>query len=248
MNDVLSWRVNGYEAKWQQSDFEFSIDANQLLQGMHQLRFQQRSLSNFRLLRLALPDLRDPIPASAISEVYARGNDLIASYLPVSSNRFAPQVYWRVRSTDGSQGVEAMISMQTDTLESRPLIQSSSMVDGNRAWCFQRETESFVELTVGDQPTVLSVDESAPLLLVRAEDETFSYLEMAYPTDPFEFWVSRGADQQLAMGFRLLEEHLEKGVIRRFRVAAWFIPRGNDMQLAADLYRELLQADPPLTT
>ena len=248
MNDTRLWRVDGFQAHLQPSRLACSVDVQRLQQGLQQLRFQTESLADFCLLRLSLPDLADPIPAQSIQEVYARGNDLIASYLPVSPSRYAPQVYWRARTSENCHGVELMISMQTDTLESRPLIQSSSVVAGSRVWCLKRSTETLVEMQITDQASLLSPDESAPLLLMRAEDESFSYLEMAYPADPFEFWVKQTSQNELGLGFRLLQEHLEKGVIRRFRVAAWFVPREKDLELATKLSRELLQSAPPLTT
>lgn len=248
MSDSRSWRVERFQAKLQQSDFELTVDANRLLSGMYQIRYQGSALSGHRLLRLEIPDLADPIPDEVISEAYARGRDFIVSYRPTSSFRFTPQVYWRAQSADGMRGVELMISMQTDVLDSRPVVQASSLVSSGSAWRLEVAAESFVEVPLAAEPTVLSTESSAPLVLVRGDNESFSYLEMAYPTDPFEFWVQRDAQAGVNLGFRLMHEHLEKGVIRRLRVAAWYVPRQNDMQLAADLYRKLLQAEPPLTT
>ena len=169
MNDTRLWRVDGYQAQLHSSNLACAIDVQQLQHGLQQLRLHGQMLSHFCLLKLSLPDLVDPIPDQAIDEVYVRGNDLIASYLPVSPSQYAPQVYWRAQTSGSCHGVEIMISMQTDTLESRPLIQSSSVVAGNQVWCLEQSTKSLVEMQVSDQTTVLSPTKSAPLLLLRAE-------------------------------------------------------------------------------
>ncbi|GAG38604.1 unnamed protein product, partial [marine sediment metagenome] len=117
MRDAPAWRTNGYQATLHQGDFDLSVDAAQLQHGMHQIQFQGQSLPNFRLLRLSLPELDDPIPANLIAEAYTRGSDFIASYRPQSSYGFSPQVYWRAQVSGAIRGVEVMISMQTDVLD-----------------------------------------------------------------------------------------------------------------------------------
>jgi hypothetical protein len=50
------------------------------------------------------------------------------------------------------------------------------------------------------------------------------------------------------LGHRLFDESLEKGVIRRTRVAGAFVDRQNDLTRAARLYSHFAQAEPVLTS
>ena len=59
-------------------------------------------------------------------------------------------------------------------------------------------------------------------------------------------WSAHEAQWRYA--FQLLDEHLEKGVIRRAQVAAWFVPRAADEFWGRKLFLQLLSAPPPLTT
>ena len=47
---------------------------------------------------------------------------------------------------------------------------------------------------------------------------------------------------------KLFPERLEKGVIRRGRICAWFLPREADLAIAAELFRRFVSQPPPLTT
>jgi len=84
--------------------------------------------------------------------------------------------------------------------------------------------------------------------LTRENGRSFSLLEMAYPTDAHQLLLESVGKEEIALTFRLMHENLERGVIRRLRVATWFLPREDDLQIAAELFRDLLHAKPPLTT
>jgi hypothetical protein len=53
-------------------------------------------------------------------------------------------------------------------------------------------------------------------------------------------------DAALRLRHRLLWQPLEKGVILRARVRGIFLPRQDDMRIAAACYRQFVVADPPL--
>lgn len=182
----------------------------------------------------------------ALSEIYDRGGDLALQYAQIERAGVAPQIYWRSQSTSDFLGVELIVSLQTNRLESLPESTLSTEAAGPLwQWCDERgnwiaaDSESFSrELTIPPR--------AGSLWLARISPQ-ITYCEMT---------LAGGATLDFSptvRGWRVTThlfrgEHLEKGVIRRARALALLLPRDDDQAIAARRYAEFLASPPPLTT
>jgi hypothetical protein len=72
-------------------------------------------------------------------------------------------------------------------------------------------------------------------------------LEAVFPTDFIATEPASATAGGVAWNRLLFGEQLEKGVIRRARIAGWFLPRENDLTIALRLWGEFCNSPPPLT-
>ncbi len=246
------WHVNEGRAHLDSDLLRVDVDVRQIGRGLHEVTYAGHSLSGMRLLQLRVADLPDPLPADGLAEAYVRGADLVANYATTAVARFRPQVYWCYRRTSNAVGIELVLSMQTDLLDSRPILETATdLPNGSIQVATASQPAQFRDPAAVSNESETSLDcSSASLLLFRFAESPVSYVEMIYPTDQGGFRLASRADasQGWRCQFHLLDEPLEKGVIRRARVAGWFLPREQDRLAAAALFQDFLQSSPPLTT
>ena len=113
--DDRMWKLDGTDARWEIAGTATRVDAAHPEQGF------LSSASNGRFMQL-LPVELAAARSLKLTEVYARGNDVIALYEPLTQNQVQPSIYWRARWDEGRQavGVEMIVSMQTSLLDSNP--------------------------------------------------------------------------------------------------------------------------------
>ena len=123
---------------------------------------------------------------------------------------------------------------------------------GQELWQFCADSSSWRPAARDADPhaRILRV---ADLWLLRLAGEGplahWSCAEMVYPADVRSAHVAYDhSTGTWRTRHRLLDEHLEKGVIRRLRCAVVWLPRKHDLQLAETLYERFLNAPLPLTT
>ena len=126
-------------------------------------------------------------------------------------------------------------------IDGRPMVESSSVLPAGQLFC------PGLDETFGESTEEGRTERTTPMLVFRPADVAGSYVEMAYPSDVVEFSTEQVERQRLESRFRLLCQHLEKGVIRRLRVSAWFVERDADFQGAKQLFQQLVESAPPLT-
>ncbi len=213
------------------------------------------------VLGVELPGFPDPVPAPWIVDQYARRRDLIATYERPAPDHLRCQVYWRYVWEEASgetdvagrvDGVHLIVSVQTNRLDLRPTITVvSDIPTDHAAYLISPDQEVWTTLpaipTPQDPPAGGPADGKAALWLVRLPRNNRSIVMMVLPNDLVAIRVTR-QEPCWRYAFDLLDEHLEKGVIRRAQVAAWFVPREVDEIWARKLYLQLLTAPPPLTT
>ncbi len=246
MTASVPWRLSSDGAMLRAGSLECRVDPTHLSSGIQDILYQGHRLESHRLLSLKIPGLEGTVTGPTVAESYTRGEDFIVTYQAFSPLQFHPQVYWQYRQKSAACGIETMISMQTDVLESRPVVEVTAVHPGE-VWHYDESQDAF-EPFAGASSDVYSADEVTPVFLTRENGRPYSLLEMAYPTDAHELLLESVGTDEVAVTFRLMHENLERGVIRRLRVATWFLPREDDLQIAAELFRDLLQAEPPLTT
>ncbi len=198
-----------------------------------------------RVLGVELPGFPDPISAENRVDHYVRDGDLVVTYERRAPPQLRSQIYWRDACcclTDVSlPGVEVWISLQTDRLDARPTLKvvtqlvAAELIEADPAWCG--------DLAEG----VVTV--APPLLLWRLPGDEFSLVQLVVPGDVASIRRSLDATSKVRRcELCLLDEHLEKGVIRRIRLGLWRVPRPNDVALARQLCERFLNAPLPLTT
>ncbi len=159
------------------------------------------------------------LAACPLVECYSRDNDIVATYEPSSDFPFRSQVYWSVIEQPEALALEMAISVQTDLLDTHPIV----VVSGADA-ATARDT--------------IAIDNHS-LAKFGFAGTTSALLMTVHPTDVAGHVA--GENQ-----WSLFSHFLEKGVIRRARLFAALMPTG-DLAIAADLYRRFRDQPLPLT-
>jgi hypothetical protein len=234
------------------------VDVRNPQHGFHGLHLHEQPMDGY-LLGVTRADggkaaqIKDAWP-SQLAEAYVRGDDLVATYEPHADWPYAPQIYWSADSTrrmpDAISSLRLLVSIQTDLLDTRPLFVVASQLAADELLHF---------VVPGSEPTeVRPIADSAPrqlepegevsCLLRRLPGGRLSYAEMVPSSDFRLLTVEPEAGEGSRTEWQLFSEFLEKGVIRRARVAMAFLPRENDVELAAACCHALRSRPLPLTT
>lgn len=201
------------------------------------------------LLQVQLPGQSGAAPP--ILDQYVRQSDLVVTYAAVIQGDVQSQVYWRVADTavGDACGIETIVSVQTERLDSEPVSGTSSDISFDEIWLLDSQgVMQRCDLGLSS-PRGYTVQARRGLFLFRLPGSELSYLEMVHTSDLAEARIVLVDDTTRAARscFRLFAERLEKGVIRRGRVRGLFVPRDGDTSLATLLYQEFIDSAPPLT-
>ena len=212
------------------------------------------SASNGRFMQLLPAEMGGAISLK-LAEAYVRGNDLVALYEPLAPHQVQPQVYWRARFDEGKQavGVEMLVSMQTSLLDSNPeTVVATGMPIGDVWGPAAEKTDSLNRLEYSEFPLDLASADGShrpSLVVYQPRDTPFAYVEMVHPADFVATQVELNKWGETWATTRLFSERLEKGVLRRARIAGWHVPRKSDvLGTAAELYAKFAAEPLPLTT
>jgi len=245
----MPWSVSGTTARLQTDSLAAQLDLRHPNRGLVavQTRFHRGLWDEVRgdgLLRVHAAGRSDE-PHEVIDS-YVRGTDLVAAYAPVATGDVQFQIYWRsLGSTLGRPvGLEVIVSVQTGLLDSDPGSVVSSLVSAEAVSGLGTLDQSALP-DLGDVTTV-DCGGAGGLVLFRLTPGHLSYVEMIHPTDFCSSHVvaTRGLVRST---FRLFEERLEKGVIRRGRLRGFFLPREGDGATALELFSQFAATPPPLT-
>lgn len=186
-------------------------------------------------------------------DAYVRGNDLVASYEVADRGDVQPHVYFRASRLQDAAGLELIVSMQTGLLDSQPESIVTSELNASEVLVLDSVMDRVPEplATGGGTIEYLGSAGRAAYLFVFRLDDSLSYAEMVHPGDfvSVSLTSTKSADggTRHKLAWRLFPERLEKGVIRRSRMAGWFLPRENDQQVAADVFSAFVHEPLPLT-
>lgn len=187
------------------------------------------------------PEPRAATSDEAVIESYIRGRDLVAIYAQTPQRTVQPTYYWRVLENRDLAGIELMISMQTSLLDSDPSLTARTVCHGAAHWLTEPGTATMIKDDTWQSPTA-----TKGFFLFRLADGT-SYAEMVFPADFLGASVVSD-DGARHLTYQMFPEDLEKGVIRRGRIRAFFLPTEGDVAAVWDAYTELCAEEPPLTT
>ena len=224
------WQLEQASASLSHNSLQCLLNLESPAAGLQEVIAHQAVIANDSYARLDLG-----LTTESITEAYQRGADLIATYAATQDRPATPQLYWRVQQVEHAVGIETIISLQTDQLDSRCPIRSSGSTS-NRV-LLQNDQRKWIPPEDGASATALLV-EVAPGL---------SYLEIVHPTDLMASSIQLN-DGQTHWQHTVLDLQLEKGVIRRARLQSWWIQYDNAQAIATDIIQQFVNSAPPLTT
>ncbi|MEX0599465.1 MAG: hypothetical protein WD205_02405, partial [Rhodothermales bacterium] len=132
-----------------------------------------------------------------------------------------------------------IVSVQTDLLDSHPQIRVTTRLAAD---------ELIEHRALSIEHPASSIEHPASCLLWRLAGGKLSYAEIVPESDFRQLTVERDADGVASVHWDLFAEFLEKGVIRRARIQGAFLPRQDDIELAAACCRAIDRRALPLTT
>jgi hypothetical protein len=235
------WQLDDSIAQLKAERFSTTVDLNRPNLGLNDIVVNGTLLSGCVPLQIT-PEPPAPKSGESLVDWYVRGHDLVATYAQRPPRTVQPTYYWRsLQASRDVLGVELMVSMQTSLLDSDATFRSLSECRGDAHWLSEANKATPITATDWESPV-----DSRGFFLFRLARET-SYVEMVFPSDFLgaEVTTSNGLSQ---LRYRMFPEELEKGVIRRGRIRALFLPSADDVNLAWEAYAQLCAEQPPLTT
>jgi hypothetical protein len=244
------WRIEGSEASLSTPRLSARVNLRQPEQGLADVAWREGALPDARLLQVQLADAGN---GQRLVDAYVRSLDLVAAYEAPAGLASATQIYWRyVEHADlDAAGVELIVSVRTESLDADPrLAFGSELACRELLQAADPDATSFQPIPVSAKTTDRPLRRAGVGLFVsRLSDAAVSYVEMVHPADfsSTELAVGGSPPGCVRSRFPLLEERLEKGVIRRARAQGLLCRREGDEAVARECYRRLLASEAPLT-
>ncbi len=236
------WQLQASNARLQIRQFAASVDLSCPSLGLQQLDYAGTRVAG-QLLGVSARGASSS-NAKRVSDFFARGEDLVATYPEAEDRSYSLEVYWRVISREAMTVVDLLLSLETSLLESFPSVSTQSLLTADEAWLVSCDGKSAAEIT---DFTAGVLSQESLCVVLRPEGAAWSYVEMPHPDDQGKVNVCCPSKGEIAIQRDLAGAFLEKGVIRRLRVRGAFVPRARDLQLAGQLLNELAAGAPPLT-
>jgi hypothetical protein len=249
-HDTDVWQFQRPVAELKCGSLVARVDASQPQLGLHQLRLQTQSISG------SLFSLRPSEVAAwpaALADAYIRGGDLVAAYEPAKDWPYAPTIYWCTERPAAGHGALAalslLVSIQTNLLDTHPQVHVATELPAVEVLQLSVGAgDKINSSTLESKKRFIASESTTAGVLWRLHGVQVSYIEIAEANDFRQLTIERDDRGSCRADWELFAEFLEKGVIRRARLQAAFLPRENDVQLAADLCRSLESRPLPLTT
>jgi hypothetical protein len=247
IHPVLEWKIDGPIAIATLRDYHLQVDTADPRRGVQWTTETKQSFRGPTLQFIAPPSAKGNLQ---LADLYVRGRDLVATYEQLPGAEVQPTLYWRLLHHTGLNaiGVELLISMQTSRLDSHPQCAVESALPGVRtsAWDMQQKLWHYSTENSPKFDVQFTSQAQGSVTWFSAPKEHYSYVEVAYPDDLISQHITLGRCETC-----FFAEHLEKGVIRRGRIAGWITPNQSLMSGPAavfDLLEAAYRAPLPLTT
>jgi hypothetical protein len=250
VGSTLVWRLTDHIAQLTLPPLAGSLDASLPSEGLGELQLQEQPVPAAHILGIGLKGMADGRPPV---DSYIRQPDFVAEYATSELTAVDLQVTWRA-FVDATAlcGIEAIISVRTDLLDSDPQAAASSCLPADQVLSLTAETDPHFQLLQihQNERVCLDANESSGAFLFRLHSSPYSYLEMVHPNDFVTIEFARQTNSQgiLSTQFSMFDERLEKGVIRRGRLRGIFLPREEDTAQALQCYHQFLDSAVPLST
>lgn len=245
------WRIDQTQASLSVSGLSARVNLQQPDLGIADLVWQGKPVAGARILQVRRPRSD---AGQHLVDAYVRGTDLIAVYETRLSGAVSTQLYWRyVEHVDLClAGFELIVSVQTELLDDDPGVALVSELPCSEL--FQAAKGDATSLVRVPVPETTEANEpcrrtGVGLFLYGFGKLPGGYLEMMHPADFDHVEFESGPNPKtLRSRFKLFEERLEKGVIRRARVRGLFgLNPGDGETVAGECYRRLVASESPLS-
>ncbi|MFK7735969.1 MAG: hypothetical protein AB8B50_08080 [Pirellulaceae bacterium] len=184
-----------------------------------------------------------PVPdhSQFIEEAYVRGADLISMFDQRDSDSFAFSLrHCLLASSHSKVGIETWLSVQTDDLDSEPVLSVSCRSADASYW----ETMSHDEV-LGNSSAEAKVDSNSPAaILCQNSVESGVWLIDQGDQQHCELLSSPAESEQR---IELFGHFMEKGVIRRARMRFHLVEGEATQAVIRELYEAFLDSPLPLT-
>jgi len=254
MRIAQMWNLERSTASWRSEHLQAVVELALPGEGLQTVTWCGTLLVPAQLMRIEVAASSAPAHLT-VDDVYIRGSDVIVTYAETSQCPVRTQVYWRIweESARGPfVGIEAIVSTQTQQLDSDPRVTISSTL-GKSEWfssVIPGEARGF-QPAIFDRSGACQFD-TAPdgtAILARVAPIGCSYGHIIPGSDRIAARVVRDpAHQTVTITGEFFDARLEKGVLRRARSWGLLMPRSLDTQHMADRWARVRDAAPPLTT
>ncbi|MBT4694896.1 MAG: hypothetical protein HOB73_16290 [Planctomycetaceae bacterium] len=216
------------------------------------LAFPNRGLSDVNLNSINLPlahtlaiQLSKPSSNELEKQVTAhtRERDLIATYDTQANQANHAEIMWRymtsTNETSSKVGVEVVTTLQTNELYQPAILTSQTALTADNFFTYSPEGTWFNNEANAPTPNTIAI-------LCHFSNGA-SYLEIAHPMDAQGFTLNCSGEST-GWEFLLLDQKIEKGVIRRARIQGWWCSESLTQDAASELIANLESSPLPLTT
>lgn len=216
---AVTWNINGNVATAALGDYQITVDAADPTRGVQWSSSQAGGFQGRTLQFKPSPGAKS---SPVLVDHYVRGGDLVATYEQLPGAEVQPQLYWRLLEHPelNAIGVQLLISMQTSLLQSEPRCTIESALPGVRTAIWNWKEKTWWGSDSGKAFDLRSQPSAGGFVTWFSEPKSAnSYIEVIYPDDQVSQNVTLGRSEAC-----FFAEHLEKGVIRRGRIAGWIAP------------------------
>ncbi|MGD9645717.1 MAG: hypothetical protein AB7U73_08395 [Pirellulales bacterium] len=266
MANQRTWVIAASQASYSHAELAGQLDLLDPAHGLKNLQWRGQPLASTRALLGLSFETRTPLNPELLLDVYARQDDLVATYATSPGHDVRLQAYWRGATvgaaTATAQRVDLQVSVQTALLDSAPSLYTYNVVMAREVWQPRdRSARAWDRIWQFGQPSFQIDGRARPAtLLLRlessrpAESQEFSTapLSLLLTVHPGDLQDGRAIIDpaepgRVAIVCQLFHEHLEKGVIRRVWQRAALFDAARDLELAGELHRAFANEEPSLT-
>jgi hypothetical protein len=249
----MKWKFENQVATLECRSLSGRADVTRPQLGVHQLRFGALPIAGRICGVEREPTTESTTWPARLAESYVRGGDLVATYRAEEGWPFAPQLYWRADEQCSDDKVLCTLSLQvsvsTPLLDTHPQIFAVTELASEKLMqVTPLDGDANVTAIKFEESPVVRQDDGVCCLLWRLPGGKLSYAEIVLASDFRELKVHPKEGGMCQARWELIAEFLEKGVIRRTRLQAVFLPREGDVALAAECCRDFMARPLPLTT
>jgi len=239
------WKLAADHATFRAGLLTGVVDVGHTSLGIHGLRCGDAKIDGF-VLGMTAKDLETDRVRSDL-EAIVRSDDLIVQSRESIERPFSWQIGWRASTAPGAVVLlDMIVSVQTQHLESFPRLSICSELPSGKVWLVGPDGNA---TRLRDDQQVDSTEVTDGCVVLQPADCGWSYAEMnRSDVGQGESWKVNRSDRRRCLIRRPLGgDFLEKGVLRRWQIRGAFLPRQNDLALAADAIRQFSAEQLPLS-